>query len=420
MPRAKVQKKQTSDLPSSNGNDASSSSTATATEAAASDVSDAIVKQPPKSKVRGKKALAAATAAGEVNGASEVEAVVHVTKKPAARGKKKQVEDEIKLAINGNEASSSSPPKSKGRSKKTAAVDATEPTAVVSKKAAPRGKRKADQVEQLEEPEHIEPEPVKVKGRAKKAQTKAGEVATTSKSKQLVDHDEEAEDERTEPEPAKGKGRAKKSTTVSAALPTSKSKSSKKETATELTIKARPKKEQPSSSTSVVVKGGANKNDDLQNGTESETESVPEPEPLPKSKAQGRKKKEPEQSEVTKASREKGRVQKDVDTQAKKTTRNTKRHLTDSEIAEVLEEDDDEQLELKPRTQPETKPETKKRGKKAKINDENVEAPAKKRGKKTDNDEVVAAPAKKRVAKQTKDEVPAETKPGTQMQKLFH
>lgn len=439
MPRVKVQKTKTSsDLPTINGNDASS--TPTVTEAAASDVAEAIVKQPQKSKVRSKKAPAAATAAGEVNGSSEVEAAVVVARKPVARGKKKQPEDEIKLATNGNEALSSSPPKIKGRGKKIADVDEPEPTQVVAKKSAPRGKRKVDLAEQPDEPELV-----KVKGRAKKASTKAADVATTSKSKQL-DRDEEDEVEPTEPEPvpepgpAKSRGRAKKATTESAALPTSKSKTSKKESATELATKTvvapvtkgRSKKEQPSSSASPkAAKGRANKNEEQQNGAELETKSMPEPEsppepellpePVPKSKAQGRKKKEPEQTEDTKASREKGRGKKDGNALAKKTTRGTKRHLTDAEIAAVLEEDEDEQLELEPPTQPEAKPAAKKRGKQTKINDENVEAPAKKRGKKTDNEEIVAAPAKKRVAKQTKDEVlPVETKPGKKIQKLIH
>lgn len=413
MPRVKVQKKQTaSDLPSTNGNDASSSSTATATEAAVSDVADAIVKQAPKSKVRSKKAVAAATAAGELNGATEVEeaAVVATVKKPVARGKKKlaEAEDEINVATNGNEALST-PPKSKGRGKKTAAVDEAEPAPVAAKKAATRGKRKADQVEQGEELEHIEPEPVKAKGRAKKATTKAVEVATTSKQFDEVEE---------QPEPAKPKGRAKKVTTEVVEVASSKSKTAKKEKTT--VTKGRAKKEKPDE-----VKGRANKAKVQQNETESETESVAETElvaePVPKSKAQGRKKKEPEQSEETEASREEGR-----ETVVKKTARATKRHLADSEIAQVLEEDaQDEQLELaEPTTiEPKVKPAAKKRGKQAKPNDENVEVPPpKKRGKKTEteNEEVVTAPAKKRTAKQPKDEAPpADSKPGRQVQKSF-
>lgn len=413
MPRVKVQKKQTAlDLPSTNGNDASSSSTATATatEAAVSDVADAIVKQAPKSKVRGKKVVAAATAAGELNGATEVEpAGIATVKKPVARGKKKLVEaeDEINVATNGNEASTT-PPKSKGRGKKAAAVDEAESAPVVAKKAATRGKRKADQVEQVEEPEHIEPEPVKAKGRAKKATTKASEVATTSKQFDEVEE---------EPEPAKPKGRAKKATTEAVEVETtSKSKTAKKEKTT--VTKARAKKEKPDE-----VNSRVNKAKVQQNETESETESVADtelvPEPVPKSKAQGRKKKEPEQSKDTEASCEEGR-----ETVVKKTVRATKRHLADSEIAEVLEEDaQDEQLELAEptTTEPKVKPAAKKRGKQAKPNDENVEVPPpKKRGKKTEteNEEVVTAPAKKRTAKQMKDEAaPAESKPGKQVQK---
>lgn len=418
MPRVKVQKKQTaSDLPSTNGNDASSSSTATATEAAVSDVADAIVKQAPKSKVRGKKAVAAAAAAGELNGATEVEeaAVVASVKKPVARGKKKlaEAEDEINVATNGNEASST-PPKSKERGKKTAAEDAAESAPVVAKKSASRGKRKADQVEQDEEPEHTEPVPVKAKGRAKKATTKAAEVAITSKQFDEVEE---------EPEPAKPKGRAKKATTETVEVATtSKSKTAKKEKAT--VTKGRAKKEKPDE-----VKTRTNKAKVQDNETESETEPVAETElvaePAPKAKAQGRKKKEPEQSEDTEASREKGRAKKG-ETVVKKTARANKRHLADAEIAEVLEEDaQDEQPELAEPTTTEpkakAKPAAKKRGKQAKPNDENVELPPpKKRGKKTDteNDEVATAPAKKRTAKQVKDEAaPAESKPGKQVQK---
>ncbi|KAM8715832.1 hypothetical protein ACLKA7_002817 [Drosophila subpalustris] len=346
MPRAKVTKKQTvSELPATNGNAASSS---VATEDI-SEVADAI-KQPPKSKVRGKKAAAAA-AAVVVSDGQDMETVV--AKKTTSRSKKKLADDELKETLpttNDKEASTSSTvSKSKSRAKKTPAPEGNgaqevDEVQVVAKKTAARGKRKSS-----EEPVEIaKSEPVKPKGRAKQPATDKKEITPAPI------------------EPAASKGRGKKEKAI----------------------------------------------------VRAEDTAAPTKNPEPKARA--RKIKEPEQAEDSEVVPAKERAKKEVkETAAKgkakkveaettasttvtKRARGTKR-LADTEITEIMEADGEPEQEL----EPEVKPASKKTAKQKKTSVENVEVPAKKRGKKVANEE--SQPLKQEV-KEEEEEVPAPSK----------
>ncbi|XP_064542133.1 recombination repair protein 1-like isoform X1 [Drosophila montana] len=315
MPRAKVAKKTTpSELPVTNGNDASSS---TVTEEGAANVAND-TKPAAKSKARSKK-MPAATAAGEVNDAQEIEVVA---KKPAVRTKRKPAE-KVEVIVEDTE-----PPKPRGRAKKLATEVNDEPKTKATK---PRSKKEKTLV-----PE----DPEVSKGRAKKEKTSLNEEAAI------------------------------------AAAPTKEADS-----------KARGRKKEPEKK---IV-----------------TESAEQAEQV-----KGRAKKE-----LT-APGTKGRAKKAVavaveestiKTATTKRARGTKR-LADTEIAEVLEAEDD------PEPEPETQVANKKRTKQAKGNNENVEVPAKKRGKKAATNQPpedlpsvdVPATSKKRTQKRVNENIELE------------
>ncbi|KAL7741946.1 hypothetical protein ACLKA6_012157 [Drosophila palustris] len=331
MPRAKVAKKQTvSELPATNGNAASSS---VATEGI-SEVADAI-KQPPKSKVRGKKAAAAAAA-------------VEKQKKLA-----EEKQDELKETLpttNGSEASTSATvSKSKSRAKKTPAPEGNgaqevDEAQVVAKKTAARGKRKPS-----EEPVEIaKSEPVKPKGRSKKPATDKKEITPAPI------------------EPAASKGRGKK----------------EKQIVQEEDTAAPSKNLEP--------KARARKIKEPEQAEDSEV--VP---------AKERAKKEVKET-ATKGKAKKVEAETTASTTVTKRARGTKR-LADTEITEIMEADGEPEQEL----EPEVKPASKKTAKQKKTSDENVEVPAKKRGKKVANEE--SQPLKQEV-KEEEEEVPAPSK----------
>ncbi|XP_030241295.1 recombination repair protein 1 isoform X2 [Drosophila navojoa] len=301
MPRSKTATKQqpASELSATNGNDGASE------EGVA--IIDAALKQPAKSKARGKK-TSNETNDGDVNDAREETEVV--VKKSTARSRKKPVEKAEAAVVEDAE-----PPKPKGRAKKmpTEVSDAVKAKAKATK---PRAKK-----EKTPAPE----EPEVSKGRAKKLKTPLNETAASI----------------------------------------------------ELPIKEEPKAR------------GRKKEAEKKESDVAEADKQPEP-------AKGRAKK------ILTDIATKGRAKK-VDTTtdivAEATTtakrvRGTKR-LADSEISELVEADDDE-----PKSEAQVT--SKKRTKSAKVNNENVDAPAKKRGRKAAADE-----PQQEVAS---DEAPAATK----------
>ncbi|XP_023177470.2 recombination repair protein 1 isoform X2 [Drosophila hydei] len=313
MPRSKVVKKQqpASELSATNGNDG-------IPEEGVADVATAI-KQPTKSKARGKKAPTATTD-GDMNVAREEDEVV--VKKTVVRSRKKPVEKVEAVA------EESEPPKLRGRAKKspTEVSDAVKTKAKTTKQRVKKEKTPAPE------------EPEVSKGRAKKVKTPLNEKAA------IVDVPIKEE------EP--------------------KARSRKKE---------------------------AEKNDII------ETDKQPEP-------VKGRSKK------VLTDIGSKGRAKKvdavtevvvSASTTTAKRVRGTKR-LADSEISDLVEADEE--------PEPEVPLVGKKRTKLTKINNENVEAPVKKRGKKSATDDPqqetpsVEAPitTKKRAQKKVNDKLDAE------------
>lgn len=288
--------------------------------------------------------------------------------------------------------------KSKARGKKTAIEttegdvnDARDETEVIVKKSAARARKKA--VEKAEVAGVEDPEPPKPKGRAKKLPT---EVSDAAKTKAKVTKPRAKKEKTPAPEePEVSKGRAKKlktplnETAASAELPIK-----------EEEPKARGRKKEAKKKESDVAE--ADKQPETAKGRAKKI--------LTDIATKGRAKKVDTTTETVAAAT--------TSTTAKR-VRGTKR-LADSEISELVEADDDE-------PEPEAQLTSKKRTKPAKINNENVEAPVKKRGRKAAADEPqqevasVEAPAatKKRGQKKVngkldEEENVPENKPGKQ------
>ncbi|XP_032591608.1 recombination repair protein 1 [Drosophila grimshawi] len=199
MPRAKVAKKATaSELLATNGNDASSS-----TGTAGIDLVADAIKQPPKSKARGKK-MAAATAAGEANDAEANE--TEVVKKTASRGKKKETEKE-EVVVEVAEL-----PKPRGRTRRptTKVSEAEPPKTKITKSRAKKDKTPAPEETELS------------KGRAKKDKAflkeedgvaLIKETASKARGRKIKEAEQNDATESAEPSAA---GRAKKDVSVTA------------------------------------------------------------------------------------------------------------------------------------------------------------------------------------------------------------
>ncbi|XP_030561979.1 recombination repair protein 1 [Drosophila novamexicana] len=362
MLRAKVAKKKTSsELPVTNGNDASSSSVA---EEGAANVADD-TKQAAKSKARGKK-MPAATASAEVNDVQEADVVA---KKSAVRARRKPAE-KVEVIVEDSE-----PPKPRGRAKKLATEVSDEPK---TKAAKPRSKKSAVQEDTGVE----DTEPPKPRGRAKKLAT---EVTDEPKTKATKPRSKKEKPSALE-EPEVTKGRAKKEKTSlneEAAITVAPTK--------EADSKARGRKKEPEKKTV--------------------TESAEQAESV-----KGRAKKEliaPETKGRAKKADAVAAEESTIKTATTKGARVTKR-LADTEIAEVLEAEEDPEPEPEP--EPETQLVNKKRPKQAKSNNENVEVPAKKpRRKAATNDPQqdlpsveMPATSKKRTQKKVNDDIELE------------
>lgn len=309
-------------------------------------------------------------------------------------------------ATNGNDGTSEEgvanidtvtkqPAKSKARGKKTAnettdgdVNGAREETEVVVKKSAARARKKP--AEKAEAAVVENPEPPKPKGRAKKLPT---EVSDAAKTKAKATKPRAKKEKTPAPEePEVSKGRAKKL------------KTPLNETAASIELAI--KEEEPKAR-------GRKKEAEKKESGVAEVDKQPEP-------AKGRAKK------ILTDIATKGKAKKvdttiDVVTAATTTAkrvRGTKR-LADSEISELVEADDDE-------PEPKAQVTSKKRTKSAKANNENVETPVKKRGRKPAADELqqevasVEAPAatkkrgQKKVNGKLDEEIVPENKPGKQ------
>ncbi|XP_060663408.1 recombination repair protein 1 isoform X2 [Drosophila nasuta] len=430
MPRAKVQKKQVTpvELSATNGIEVASAT------AAASDAADASG-QPLKGRARGKTAaVSAASPPEDTNDVQKAETVV--AKKITSRGKRKatnEKEAEVKEPLRDDFSatddlpSSSVAVKGRARSKKVVAPKANDildskelkVQEDVVKKSAGRGKAKLP-----EEPVEIgDAAPPKPRGRAKKPTTEAVEeeiVAKPTKSR--------AKKEITlapvEHTVSKGKGRAKKAETN----PQTEEDTVSKDLAPEETVERSASK----------GKGRAKKTAD----TKTQAGEVPEVASKDlKPKARGRKKElaenvdneliaatEHADKDVKEAKKESTETSSASGSETapatKKRGRGNKR-LADTEISEILEEDG---VVAPPQSETEVKAVSKETtGKRKNANDDKVEVPAKKRGKKAMNGdaddqpqvkEVAAAPAaKKRAPKratnddQNEDPAPAANKP---------
>ncbi|KAH8273981.1 hypothetical protein KR044_007204 [Drosophila immigrans] len=409
MPRAKVQKKQVaSDLPATNGNDAASSTSTTA----GSDAADA-AGQPTKGKVRGKKVAAAAAASPEdVNDALKVEAVG--AKKITSRGKRKATEEreiEVKpliddlIATNGNKAPSSSTSsvtvKSKGRSKKTTAAKANdileEEVAVEVagvKKSAGRGKAKLP-----EEPIILgDSAPPTGRGRTKKPATVEAEEEKVKPTKNRAK--KEITPVPVEPTVSKGKGRGKKTETVTR-------KEDTESVINDMT---------PIATVDPTVSKVKRRGKKVETKTQEEVIETVSKDLEPK--ARGRNKKEPEENVANDVIAATGRDKKEVKATALKgkakksdtetssspgtetapaTTKRSKgnKRLADTEISEMLEEDEEPELEAPPQSDIEIKSVGKDSVKRKKPNVENAEMPAKKRGKKAVSEDSADQPQDK-------------------------
>ncbi|KRG03176.1 recombination repair protein 1 isoform X1 [Drosophila mojavensis] len=306
-------------------------------------------------------------------------------------------------ATNGNDGTSEEgvanidtvtkqPAKSKARGKKTAnettdgdVNGAREETEVVVKKSAARARKKP--AEKAEAAVVENPEPPKPKGRAKKLPT---EVSDAAKTKAKATKPRAKKEKTPAPEePEVSKGRAKKL------------KTPLNETAASIELAI--KEEEPKAR-------GRKKEAEKKESGVAEVDKQPEP-------AKGRAKK------ILTDIATKGKAKKvdttiDVVTAATTTAkrvRGTKR-LADSEISELVEADDDE-------PEPKAQVTSKKRTKSAKANNENVETPVKKRGRKPAADELqqevasVEAPAatkkrgQKKVNGKLDEEIVPENKP---------